>query len=1706
MYDIQGNKSNLQLADVLKEGSYLLYDFNDINLGENENQYQSVVQKDDANHGVVTLGEDYKVSPLFHLSTVNDVTKAQFIEAITEEVPYYHAQSTAIKDRDDEDNPIDPILYLSDSRDPSINDVHAALQEDDFWHEWFTNIWGREQNKVIRLAYNTLRWPFLSDTQYLNATKFADLLNQTAEAEGLSFDTSDEAVEELNEIVDSKLQSAYSLFNYTQLVPQFLDDWAESLWRSGACTRAQAEREKTIFKLQDLKNEILRRKFAGSSIVYQMILSSIDRQGSLIKAHLLNPDASESEADWVNGRPVRNIDFDEDHEDINALLTFYNKSSIPLDLTLPLFYNSTINFKNIHKDPSASEEDFIRDSLNVLSSLRTEVNNELDWDALGSDYEVPSTIKVAGIDVPVDHADTVLDIQADHVLYHQNSIHRAQGAAYDLPTFNDGSLSLMDSSWIDYIEALAKERQRPSENIKFGAQISLVDTKEDVELSTFSFANNTLKYGDYSITTFTASNGELVEENGETYTFYKGTVPFINNTVECDWQRLADSNLFRFQYDGDKWSDWFNAGESSPVADGAHWLAHNYFVGRATITHQGTLDPDEAVSIIAFNSSKSDDPEVVFGMKNVLDEAEITPVSSSTQVVYGKDNLEKTSYTALNTIITENPVKQRAFVSHATITATSDGMKVEANLPSTSSADVKYTADVTPDLNVSADINFADANMLGENIRRTIQDGRVQVAHHVRSTKAANSNYLVIPTNGHREALTVKNVTLSSIFNTLCSAESYYTEMKYPVPVKFGGGQEIAYRWTGIRTLKEGEYYITCKYPVIYTACNDEEFADNEAPIPAVYASRFKIVVEGAPADLRVKDSMDLDPALNNYTMANIESQIRKADAENNYRLPHRTISVKLYALDGVDASGNPQWSLIGANADILANGLIDLKDVSRPLAYSGSIKMFSTASYRSGLYVNDENGAVVWDGQDADVDEDKVYNMVFDYTANITELSFCDTIHTTAAAEKADYARSVNLLNNDVLTGDYIYTAFEADWSKEQSILTSVKAGFKVTDNEFEDYSDITLRFTEYAKANDLIYFDTTSDIFKIEVNGSLTNLGYYIYDISGDDELPSNPPSSADSRIIKPSTFEDGKSYYKVTTLEDDTPIWEIVLNFAPTEKGLYKDINGVKTLIDGETVTAGRINATTTYYTAMRDAWVLGDPYSQSSARNGLLDLFGNLGYRRSVNNCPFISYLYEGMFTNDYRVSTGGFRELTYATDGVVKKSELSFAQTIYNGLRSSIKTAIQNLTQNAGGVFANIGSMESNGYTIDALDKLYKRTVVAKNIPITNLGEVVERDEVYGNNLIADQNFDNIARWNISKRGMYKSVNSWKNGKDIYCFSLPEDSQPLELTYKFETALTSLETENSICIKGASAVAGMTRTALDSSIYGEGWYLYSYQGEDFVSADGKTAKFTITPDASYAEDITITNPTTGEDETVSRISVYVTKVVVRTNNRTSWTPGLSNTVNRTAERILTLLATPVLYTGEDHRPLLLKSIASSNEEGMEYAATPASKIITLTGGRELLTKDGYTEIVKPWEKRVEVELPASNLMVYSYSASNNLKRLEGASDIALIAKNASLTNGVLTINLEADEYLDVLNATIASSGNVDNEDLTGFNGSEMTGTVDEFVEVHDEKNGDLIAFDGIRVVQNGSVIVEFNFLPIVLNRRKHHLSVNILLKD
>ena len=401
---------------------------------------------------------------------------------------------------------------------------------------------------------------------------------------------------------------------------------------------------------------------------------------------------------------------------------------------------------------------------------------------------------------------------------------------------------------------------------------------------------------------------------------------------------------------------------------------------------------------------------------------------------------------------------------------------------------------------------------------------------------------------------------------------------------------------------------------------------------------------------------------------------------------------------------------------------------------------------------------------------------------------------------------------------------------------------------------------------------------------------------------------------------------------------------------------------------------------------------------------------------------------------------------------------------------------------------------------------YKRTVVAKNIPITNLGEVVERDEVYGNNLIADQNFDNIARWNISKRGMYKSVNSWKNGKDIYCFSLPEDSQPLELTYKFETALTSLETENSICIKGASAVAGMTRTALDSSIYGEGWYLYSYQGEDFVSADGKTAKFTITPDASYAEDITITNPTTGEDETVSRISVYVTKVVVRTNNRTSWTPGLSNTVNRTAERILTLLATPVLYTGEDHRPLLLKSIASSNEEGMEYAATPASKIITLTGGRELLTKDGYTEIVKPWEKRVEVELPASNLMVYSYSASNNLKRLEGASDIALIAKNASLTNGVLTINLEADEYLDVLNATIASSGNVDNEDLTGFNGSEITGTVDEFVEVHDEKNGDLIAFDGIRVVQNGSVIVEFNFLPIVLNRRKHHLSVNILLKD
>ena len=224
----------LNKFDVVKEGSYLLYDFKDIT---EENVKVPSVLEGDAN-GEKEV-EELATSPLFHLDTINSEADAKFLEAITSKVPYYHSQVTKVEDD------AEAVLNMSDARDPSINDVHSALQEDAFWKEWFTSVWGKEQNKLLLEAYNRLQFPYLNENQYLNAAKFAEIAKESSEGEASQVEFDED--NHLNDIVEERLQAIYNLMNYAQLNPQFLDDWAESLWRSGVCTKEEAEKSNYYF-------------------------------------------------------------------------------------------------------------------------------------------------------------------------------------------------------------------------------------------------------------------------------------------------------------------------------------------------------------------------------------------------------------------------------------------------------------------------------------------------------------------------------------------------------------------------------------------------------------------------------------------------------------------------------------------------------------------------------------------------------------------------------------------------------------------------------------------------------------------------------------------------------------------------------------------------------------------------------------------------------------------------------------------------------------------------------------------------------------------------------------------------------------------------------------------------------------------------------------------------------------------------------------------------------------------------------------------------------------------------------------------------------------------------------------------------------------------------------------------------------------------
>lgn len=521
-YDI----SFANVPQLLREGSYLFYEFNDKKI-----EYQFDEKYQDKGTYVKYI------SPLFAPKVINEDNNKTLLSIIEDSIPFYHLE------------PSGPVTVdldeLSSTRDCGINDVASPLQDSPFYETWFREAQGYIYNKLILDIYNKLRYPVLTETQYLNASLFPTLASSaftsTSNPESLIefrtsvlensednnyYDEDEEGNKEyskvgcldyLNNIIAQRLQATYALLDYQPGQMKILTDWGNSLYGSGRLTLEELSSQLSVYKLQDINYELLRRKFAGSKLLYNLALASIDRQGSFI-ATMPAGALSTTSTLFKDKRLVRVINLPGITTQLST--NIYNTDPIgclskgdstpSINNIASIFYSSAAASNSdeyfdaekfyIMAD-KAYRGKFYRDNSNVitwdsLSGLTTGkslvyIYPTLDEQLVDPDYE--SGLRLRTLDDYNDNGEmlhldaktilasesavtgNVFDLSANRLLYNRNSVQDKVGGNYPYITYpiaDGNSISLIDSTWIDYLKSLTEDKSRVQDNVSFGAQVS----------------------------------------------------------------------------------------------------------------------------------------------------------------------------------------------------------------------------------------------------------------------------------------------------------------------------------------------------------------------------------------------------------------------------------------------------------------------------------------------------------------------------------------------------------------------------------------------------------------------------------------------------------------------------------------------------------------------------------------------------------------------------------------------------------------------------------------------------------------------------------------------------------------------------------------------------------------------------------------------------------------------------------------------------------------------------------------------------------------------------------------------------------------------------------------------------------------------------------------------------------------------------------
>lgn len=525
-----------EIKDLLIEGSYLMFEFKDKEI---------YITDDNGDIEVDNLGNPYTklVSPIFASEIINEENNQELLDIIFNETPFYHLAPSLPRTAEDEE-------FLSLTRDSGLNDVPAPMQNQ-FWSTWFRDAEGYIQNTILLDVYNKLRFPYVNENQYMNAMLFPELAENAFNLESdnsslieFKYTTEDNAndiangdmgcVDYIEDIIEQKLASTYDIIDYNPDMSMLLSDWGDSLYYSGQLDESEVEREKTIFKLQDVKYELLRRKFGGSATLYNLAYASINRQGSFIGVLPAGKLNNNFEV-FKDQRLIRIVDIpgilstNADLTENNPFTAFYThpkedgETYIPVGLLLPLFYSSSdqginaqypydpenfflyddkviFNFE-WQGDPLTGygyQNKFLKDNSSVLNwdelsgitssdaintffpKLDEKVDDEfrtMDSDYIAADGST-SPMRL-DIETPYFSMANVLgnflDITSNHLLYHSNTLQQNLGDAYPYLTYpiaEGNSVSLMDIPWIDYLDSSTERKSRVQDSVYFGAQIN----------------------------------------------------------------------------------------------------------------------------------------------------------------------------------------------------------------------------------------------------------------------------------------------------------------------------------------------------------------------------------------------------------------------------------------------------------------------------------------------------------------------------------------------------------------------------------------------------------------------------------------------------------------------------------------------------------------------------------------------------------------------------------------------------------------------------------------------------------------------------------------------------------------------------------------------------------------------------------------------------------------------------------------------------------------------------------------------------------------------------------------------------------------------------------------------------------------------------------------------------------------------------------